>query len=146
VSVAENHKVIINVEPHGPFTTKPEYLLDIVEHFESEYVQINFDTGNTFISGQDPLSFLKAVRKYVNHVHCKDVSKELADAARGKSTGISASVVPIGEGVNAPNIAQCIRFLAETGWDGVFCIESDGEENVIKSVAWLREQIKAANS
>lgn len=146
LSVAENHKVVINVEPHGPFTTNPEYLLDIVEHFESEYMQINFDTGNTFISGKDPLEFLKAVRKYVTHVHVKDVSKELAEAARGKSTGISASVVHIGGGVNADNIAKCIHYLAETGWDGVLSIESDGEENVIKSVAWLREQVKAAKS
>jgi sugar phosphate isomerase/epimerase len=143
---AENHKVVINVEPHGPFTTKPELLLEIVEHFESEYVQINFDTGNTFISGQDPLEFLRAVRKYVTHVHVKDVSKELAEAARGKSTGISASVVHIGEGVNAPNIAKCIQYLTLTGWDGVFSIESDGEENVVKSVAWLREQIEQAKS
>jgi sugar phosphate isomerase/epimerase len=90
VSVAENHKVILNVEPHGPFTNNASMLLDIVEYFESEYVQINFDTGNTFIAGNDPLDFLKKVRKYVNHVHVKDVSKELADAARGKSTGISA--------------------------------------------------------
>jgi sugar phosphate isomerase/epimerase len=140
---AENHGVVINVEPHGPFTTEPETLLEIVEHFDSEYVQINFDTGNTFISGQDPLEFLKAVRKYVTHVHVKDVSQALAEAARGKSTGISASVVPIGEGVNAPNISNCIHFLNETGWDGVFSIESDGEENVVKSVAWLREQIAA---
>jgi len=142
--VAENHKVVLNVEPHGPFTNDVEVLVDIVEHFESEYVQINFDTGNTFIAGNDPLEFLKAVRKYLNHVHVKDVSKALADAARGKSTGISASVVYIGEGVNAPNITKCIEFLTETDWDGVFSIESDGEENVIKSVAWLREQIEAA--
>jgi len=143
---AESHKVIINVEPHGPFTTRPETLLEIVEHFESEYVQINFDTGNTFIAGQDPLEFLKAVRKYVTHVHVKDVSRELADAARGKSTGISASVVFIGEGVNAPNISRCIQYLTETDWDGVFSIESDGEDNVVKSVAWLREQIEMAAS
>jgi len=67
-------------------------------------------------------------------------------AARGKSTGISASVVHIGGGVNADNIAKCVQYLAETGWDGVLSIESDGEENVIKSVAWLREQVKAAKS
>jgi sugar phosphate isomerase/epimerase len=146
VSVAENHKVILNVEPHGPFTNDVEVITDIVEHFDSEYVQINFDTGNTFIAGNDPVEFLKAVRKYVNHVHVKDVSQELADAARGKSTGISASVVYIGEGVNAPNISKCIEFLAETDWDGVFSIESDGEENVIKSVAWLQDQIKAAEA
>jgi sugar phosphate isomerase/epimerase len=144
VSVAENHKVVLNVEPHGPFTNNVEVLVDIVEHFESEYVQINFDTGNTFIAGNDPLEFLKGVRKYLNHVHVKDVSKELADAARGKSTGISASVVYIGEGVNAPNISKCIKYLTETDWDGVFSIESDGEENVINSVAWLREQIESA--
>ena len=143
---AENHKVVINVEPHGPFTTVPETLLEIVEHFESEYVQINFDTGNSFIAGQDPVAFLKAVRKYVTHVHVKDVSQELAEAARGKSTGISASVVHIGGGVNAPNIAKCVQYLTETDWDGVFSIESDGEDNVFKSVAWLREQIELANS
>ena len=146
VSVAENHKVILNVEPHGPFTNNVEYITEIVEHFDSEYVQMNFDTGNTFIAGNDPLEFLKATRKYVNHVHVKDVSQELADAARGKSTGISASVVYIGEGANASNISDCRKYLAETGWDGVLSIESDGEENVIKSVAWLQEQIAAAEA
>jgi len=144
--VAENHKVIINIEPHGPFTNDPEMLLEIVESFESPYVQINFDTGNTFIAGQDPVEFLKHVRKYVTHVHCKDVSQELADAVRGESTGISASTVHIGGGVNASNIAECIKFLTETDWDGVFSIESDGEDIVIKSIAWLREQIKAVEA
>ena len=144
--VAENHKVIINVEPHGPFTADPEVLLEIVEHFNSPYLQINFDTGNSFISGRDPVAFLKQVRKYVTHVHCKDVSKALADAARGKDTGISASVVHIGAGVNAGNITKCIEFLTETNWDGVFSVESDGEENVIKSISWLREQIQATQA
>jgi len=100
---------VINVEPHGPFTTNPEYLLDIVEHFESEYVQINFDTGNTYISGQDPLNFLKAVRKYVTHVHVKDVSKELAER-RGVRVrafplrwyiSVAASMLPISPNASA---------------------------------------------
>jgi sugar phosphate isomerase/epimerase len=85
------------------------------------------------------------VRKYVNHVHVKDVSQELADAARGKSTGISASTVHIGEGANADNISKCIQYLADTDWDGVFSVESDGGENVVKSVAWLRGQIEAVS-
>lgn len=142
---AENHKVVINVEPHGPFTTDPETLLKIVESFDSPWVQINFDTGNTFISGKDPIKFLEQVVKYVNHVHVKDVSRELAEAARGKSTGISASVVPIGHGVNADNIAGCIRLLQARNWDGVFSVESDGEENVKQSVEWLRKQIAAGS-
>jgi sugar phosphate isomerase/epimerase len=143
VRVAENHNVVINVEPHGPFTTNPETLLEIVTHFKSPFVRINFDTGNTFISGQDPVKFLKQVRKYVTHVHCKDVSPQLAAAARGKDTGISASVVPIGAGANAENIGKCIQLLKKHNWEGVFSIESDGEENVRDSVAWLRKQIEA---
>jgi len=141
VPVAENHKVILNVEPHGPFTTNPEMLLEIVEHFQSPYVRINFDTGNSFIAGQDPSKFLEQVLKYVTHVHCKDVSPELAAAARGKETGISASVVPIGQGANSENIAKCIQLLNEHQWDGVFSIESDGEENVKASIQWLRGQV-----
>jgi len=144
VSVAENHKVTLNVEPHGPFTTKPELLLEIVEHFSSPYVKVNFDTGNSFIAGQDPVKFLEQVLKYVTHVHCKDVSPELAAAARGKETGISASVVPIGQGANSDNIAKCIQLLKERNWDGVFSIESDGEENVKASIEWLSEQIGTA--
>jgi sugar phosphate isomerase/epimerase len=141
VRMAENHKVIINVEPHGPFTNNVEYLLGIVEPFQSEYVQINFDTGNTFIAGNDPLTFLKGVRKYVNHLHVKDVSKSLAEAVRGKETGISASVVPIGEGVNAANIAACVQYLKETDFDGVLEIESDDVANMQSSVDWLRKQV-----
>jgi inosose dehydratase len=141
---AENHKVVINVEPHGPFTTDPDMLLAIVEYFKSPWVQINFDTGNTFISGKDPVKFLEQVVRYVNHVHVKDVSRELAEAARGKSTGISASVVSIGQGVNADNIAKCVQLLQARNWDGVLSIESDGEENVKQSVAWLKEQIERA--
>jgi len=142
--LAESHNVVINVEPHGPFTTDPEMLLEIVEHFHSPFVQINFDTGNAFIAGRDPVKFLEQVLPHVRHVHCKDVSPELAAAARGKETGISASVVHIGEGANADNIAGCVKLLTKHNWDGVFCIESDGEDNVKKSIAWLKGQIAAA--
>ena len=144
--VAEPRKILIGLECHQQYSKTPAGLDRIHKLVKSPAIGINFDTGNTFIAGNDPLEFLKKVRKYVTHVHVKDVSKELADAARGKSTGISASVVHIGGGVNAPNIAKCIDFLTETGWDGVFSIESDGEENVPKSVAWLKEQIARAQS
>jgi len=142
--VAENHKVILNVEPHGPFTTNPRMLLEIVEHFKSPWVRINFDTGNSFIAGRDPVEFLGKVAKYVTHVHCKDVSPALAAAVRGKDTGISSSSVHIGEGVNADNIVGCIKLLKRRKWDGVFSIECEGEENVTKSIKWLRQQIRSA--
>ena len=77
-------------------------------------------------------------------MHCKDVSPALAAAVRGKDTGISSSSVHIGEGVNADNIAGCIKLLTKRNWDGVFSIECEGEENVGKSIKWLRTQIRKA--
>jgi len=141
VPVAENYNVTINVEPHGPFTTNPEMLLEIIDHFDSPHVKINFDTGNSFISGQDPVTFLEQVIQYVTHLPLKDVSQELTAAARGKDTGIASSSVYVGQGANAENISECIQLLKKHNWDGVLSIEVDGDQNVQSSIEWLRGQL-----
>ena len=101
--------MIINVETHGPYTTDGDFMERLFAHFESEYLRMNFDTGNTFISGLDPLEYLQRFRKYLSHVHIKDVSAGLAAAVRGEETGIGCSEVPIGGGVNAENISSLHR-------------------------------------
>ncbi len=99
----------------------------------------NFDTGNTFISGNDPLTYLQRFRKYLSHCHVKDVGAELAAAVRGAETGIATSQVPVGGGVNADNIAKCLAYLKETKWDGVLSIECLGSDDFIRaSVGFLR--------
>ena len=45
--------------PHGPYTTDADFMERLFAHFDSEYLRMNFDTGNTFISGHDPLEYLK---------------------------------------------------------------------------------------
>ncbi len=136
---AEDYKIIINVEPHGPYTGDIDFMQKLLSHFESEYLRFNMDTGNTFIQGNDPLEFLKAMRKYVTHAHIKDVSAGLAAALRGEETGIACSEVAMGEGVNADNIKKCIQFLKETNWDGDISIECSGaDEKIAFSVDFLR--------
>lgn len=143
LSWAEDYGVVINVEPHGPYTTDAEFMERLFSHFESEHLRFNFDTGNTFIAGKDPLEYLKTFRKYLSHAHIKDVSKELADAVRGEETGIACSEVPIGGGVNAENIKKCIEYLEETDWSGVVSIECYGtDENIRRSVEFLRGLIE----
>jgi len=140
---AEDYGVIINVEPHGPYTTDGDFMERLFEYFQSPYLRMNFDTGNTFIAGLDPLQYLKRFRKYVTHVHVKDVSPSLAAASRGEETGIACSEAPIGGGVNAENIKQCIAFLCETQWSGVLSIECYGsDENIRRSAAFLRDLLK----
>ncbi len=139
---AESHEIIINVEPHGPYTTNPDTMERILTMFDSPWLRMNFDTGNTFIAGQDPVAFLNRFRHKVSHCHIKDVSESLAAAVRGAETGIATSVVAIGEGVNADNIAGCIEILKKMNWDGVISIECEAAPgNVEKSLAWLRAQL-----
>jgi len=72
----------INIEPHGHFTTRPEFMAEMLAFVDSPYLRMNFDTGNTFIAGQDPAAFLDRFRDKVSHVHIKDVSEGLAAAVR----------------------------------------------------------------
>ncbi len=139
LSWAEDYGVILNIETHGPYTTSGDFLQRLFGHFESPHLRLNFDTGNTFISGNDPLEYLKRFRKYVSHLHIKDVSPGLAAAMRGEETGIGCSEVPVGGGVNAENIEKCLAYLKESGWSGVASIECYGaDENIRKSIEFLR--------
>ena len=144
LSWAEDYKVVINVEPHGPYTNDIEFMDKLFRHFDSEYLRCNFDTGNTFIAGHAPLDYLKALGKYIVHCHIKDVSAALAAAMRGEETGIASSEVFVGGGANAENIRQCLEYLHRTAWDGVVSIECSGtDENTTKSVEWMRQAVKA---
>ncbi|MCX7009486.1 MAG: sugar phosphate isomerase/epimerase [Kiritimatiellaeota bacterium] len=144
IEVAEAHKIFVNIEPHGYFTTKPEMMEKMLAFCDSPYLRMNMDTGNTFIAGQDPVAFLKKFIKRVNHVHVKDVSESLARAVRGGQTGIAVSQCALGEGVNADNIKQCIALLREHGYAGTLSIECEGQGGpmIEQSLAWLRKTVK----
>jgi sugar phosphate isomerase/epimerase len=137
---AKDFNIIVNIETHGALTNDVEFMYKLLSHFESEYIGFNLDTGNTFISGQEPLEVLKPLRKYLTHIHIKDVSAELAAAVRGDETGIASSDSSIGAGVNADNIKKVLEFLKETKWDGDVSVECAGtDDNMKKSVEWLRK-------
>ncbi|UCD29915.1 MAG: sugar phosphate isomerase/epimerase [Planctomycetota bacterium] len=139
---ADDYDIIINVEPHGPFTTNPDTMERILNFFDNPRLKMNFDTGNTYISGQDPVKFCQRFIDKISHMHIKDVSKELADAVRGGETGIAMSESAIGEGVNADNIDAIIQLLKKKKWDGVVSIECQGTKRCIaKSIEWLRQKI-----
>src|SRR3974390_3142099 len=125
LEVAEVHRVIVNIEPHGYFTTNPDTIDEMLRFAESPYLRMNMDTGNTFIAGRDPVAFLKRFLPKVSHVHIKDVSESLAKAVRGAATGIAISHCALGQGVNAPNIRQCLAVLRDAGYQGTLSIECE---------------------
>jgi len=141
---AEDFGVIVNIETHGPYTTDPDILDRMLNFFDTPYLRFNLDTGNTFISGGNPVEFLKRFLPKLNYMHIKDVSPALAEAMRGGETGIAMSESPIGKGVNAENISECIKILKQADWDGILSIECTGTDaNLEASINWLREQLEA---
>jgi len=143
IEVAEAHKMIVNIEPHGYFTTRPEMMARMLDFCDSSYLGLNMDTGNTFIAGQDPIAFLEQFIGRVKHVHIKDVSESLAAAARGEQTGIAVSQCSIGDGVNADNIRKCLEILRDNGYEGVLSMECEGEGGpmIERSLKWMREML-----
>jgi len=139
---AEDYEVIINVEPHGPYTNNLDFMQRLFRHFDSPWLRLNFDTGNSFIAGHDPVEYVRTLRPYLSHCHIKDVSPELAASARGEETGIGSSIVPVGGGANAENIRKCMAYLQETEWDGVVSIECHGsDENTAASVQFMQQLV-----
>lgn len=148
VAVAEDYGITINIEPHGYFTTKPEFMAEMLAYVDSPFLRMNMDTGNTFIAGQDPVAFLESLISKVNHVHIKDVSESLAAVARGGLTGIAVSHCALGDGVNAANIVRCIEKLVAGGYDGILSIECEGQGGpmIEKSLDWLRGVVAQATA
>jgi sugar phosphate isomerase/epimerase len=147
VEVAEKYQMIVNIEPHGYYTTKPEFMERMLAFADSPYLRMNMDTGNTFIAGQDPVAFLRRFKDKVSHVHVKDVSESLAAALRGELTGIAVSQCAIGDGVNIENIKKCFDILVEIKYDGVVSLECEGQGGpmIEKSLACVRQLVDESN-
>ena len=147
LEAAARYQMTINIEPHGYYTTKPEFMERMLAFSDSPYLRMNFDTGNTFIAGQDPVAFLDRFKHKVSHVHVKDVSQSLAASMRGELTGIAVSATAIGDGVNDDNIRRCFDILVDIGYDGIISIECEGQGGpmIEKSLAWVRELVDDAN-
>lgn len=147
LEVAERYEMIINIEPHGYYTTKPEFMEKMLNFYDSPYLRMNMDTGNTFIAGQDPVAFLTKFKDKVSHVHVKDVSQSLAASLRGELTGIAVSHTAIGDGVNVDNIKKCFDILVDIKYDGVVSIECEGAGGpmIEQSLAFVREIVDDAN-
>jgi sugar phosphate isomerase/epimerase len=146
--VAEPYGITINIEPHGYFTTKPDFMAEMLAFSDSPYLRMNMDTGNTFIAGQNPVKFLERFEGSVNHVHIKDVSPSLAASVRGEVTGIAVSQCAVGDGVNAGAIRRCVEMLAASGYDGVLSIECEGQGGpmIERSLGWVRELLTEVSS
>ncbi|MCC5835197.1 MAG: sugar phosphate isomerase/epimerase [Opitutales bacterium] len=118
--VAARHRKYLCIEPHGIYTKTSDGLLKIVRLVDSPWIQVNWDTGNSYLAGiEDPYDALTNVRDHVYHVHAKDISFEHAQREKGKVTG-----TPVG----------CACGEGEVDWDRVLSILDPLDREIFLSV------------
>lgn len=132
---AERHGVRIGLEPHQIYSQKPEGLDRIHGLVASPALGINFDTGNSYLAGQDPYAWLKRVRDRLIHLHAKDISIEQSEDERGKVTGTPVGCA-CGDGVI--DWARVIAILQPLDRDICFSVECGTVQQAARSIEHLR--------
>jgi len=135
--VAEPRGIAIAIETHGEYTATPERLERLMGLIDSPALTINLDTGNSYLSGNDPHAWLESIVDRVTHLHAKDIAHEDAARYRGKVRGMLGCTC--GEGVI--DWERIVRTLARADHDVVLSVECGSLEAATKSYAYLSELI-----
>lgn len=129
------NEVYLGIEQHGPYTAKLEGMKRILSLVDSPWIRVNYDCGNTFLSGTDPYEMLELVLDKVVHVHAKDISVQQAEAERGKVTGTAVGCA-CGDGVI--DWHRVIGRLKDVGYAGVLSVECGTVEEAERSLHYLQ--------
>lgn len=138
--VAEPRGILIGLEPHQQYSKTPAGLDRIQALVKSDVIGINFDTGNSYLGGEDPLAWLDHVLSRLVHLHAKDISIQQSSLERGKVTGTPVGCA-CGEGVIdwAGVIERCKRAPR----DIVLSVECGTVAQAEASIAHLRAVLGA---
>ena len=135
---AQEKGIKMAIELHNALTAKPEYLLKLLNKFSPDEIGVNFDTGNSFLAGNDPVEYLRQVADRVIHVHVKDIPESQLHE-RGKVTGTRVGVAA-GDGVI--DLCGIVKALTSVGYNGVLSVECDTLEQAKKSLVYLKGLLK----
>ncbi len=133
--LAEPRGILIGIEPHQQYSQTPAGLDRISRLAGSPAIGINFDTGNSFLAGQDPYAWLEAVKDRLVHVHAKDISIKQSEAERGKVTGTPVGCA-CGDGVI--DWARVIAICKTAERDLILSVECGTIEQAVRSFAHLK--------
>ena len=138
VRTAEPRGVKIGLEQHQQYSKDPDGLDRIYNLVDSPSIGINFDTGNSYLAGHDPIAWLQRVKDRLIHLHAKDISVQQSDAERGEVTGTPVGCA-CGDGV--VDWAKVIGICKALPGDMVFAVECGTVDQAAKSIEYLRKLI-----
>ncbi|MDD4871578.1 MAG: sugar phosphate isomerase/epimerase [Kiritimatiellae bacterium] len=134
-ALAEPRHIQIGIEPHQQYSKLPKGLDRISRLVDSPAIGINFDTGNSYLAGRDPLVWLEQVKGRLVHLHAKDISIKQSNAERGKVTGTPVGCA-CGEGVI--DWKKVIQICQSINRDIVFSVECGTVDQAERSFKHLK--------
>ena len=137
--VAEPRNILIGLEPHQQYSKLPAGLDRMLKLVKSPSIGVNFDTGNSYLGGQDPYMWLESVLDSLVHLHAKDISVKHSEAERGKVSGTPVGCA-CGDGVI--DWARVIRICGKAKRDIVFSVECGTVEQAERSIKHLKSLLK----
>ena len=138
-AVAEPRGIMIGLEMHQQYSRTLAGMDRILNLVESPALGVNFDTGNSYLGGENPVDWLEHVKDRLVHVHAKDISIEQSDAERGKVTGTPVGCA-CGEGVI--DWEQVLRICATAPRDLVLSVECGTVDEAERSLNYLKNLLR----
>ena len=152
--ICERHGVAVSLHQHyGTVIERDDQLLRFLEGSE---MGLCLDTGHLAIGGGDPVEVAKLAGNRVNHVHLKDVDREVAARLAGreldfKEAAQKGAFRPLGEGdVDVGRLLEALEGVGYSGWyvlEQDTVVESEPKEgggpilDVGKSLAFVEERL-----
>jgi inosose dehydratase len=151
----------VAVSLHQHYGTVIERDEQLFRFLEGSEMGLCLDTGHLVIGGSDPVQVAELAGGRINHVHLKDVDRELAEKLGGRELGLKEAAQkgafrPLGEG--DVDVGRLLEVLEEGGYSGWYVLEQDtvvesepkeGEGpvvDVVKSLAFLEEKLNGGAS
>lgn len=132
-AAAEPRGITIGLETHAEYTATPAALARTKGLVDSSAIGLNLDTGNSFLSGNDPHVWLEDSIEDVVHVHAKDISAQDAERYRGKLRGMLGCAC--GDGVL--DWARIVEICRRAPRDLVLSVECGSAEDAERSLQHL---------
>ena len=141
VKRAEDAGVRLAIENHIDFTS--DEILELLNNVDSEFLGVNFDSGNCLRVFEDPVEAARKLAKHTYATHIKDINP-------GKGSPMDWTFwasAPAGGGIiDMPGV---VAALSEGGYDGMLCVEidflkdprDDETEAVEQAVGYLKRLI-----
>jgi sugar phosphate isomerase/epimerase len=133
--VCEPRGIKLGLEMHQTYSLIPEQYDRILNLVPSPIVGANFDTGNAYLGGEDPIAWLERIKHRLVHMHAKDISVEQSSAERGKVMGTAVGCA-CGDGVI--DWEKVIAIIQSIPQDIVLSVECGTLYQAARSIEHLR--------